>query len=144
MEARCAACHAIDRVDYARSTPLQSPINTFDQSSSIEGLAEEANGSGVHRSLPDAVFREGGNEDNRRAVTLRNQIILQLDPAHAGHLHVDNEARGVAHPGRLQELVGRRERVGGKPERSQQPCRRGADRGIIIDNRDHRDLLHAM
>src|SRR4030088_3289510 len=98
MEARCAACHAIDRVDYARSTPLQSPINTFDQSSSIEGLAEEANGSGVHRLLPDAVFREGSNEDDRRAVTLRNQVFLQLDPAHPGHLHVGNEARRIAQP----------------------------------------------
>jgi 56kDa selenium binding protein (SBP56) len=64
----------------------QSLLHTFKQSRFIEGLAQETDCPRVNRPLSNPVVRESGNEDDRYAVIVSNQIVLQLDAGHAGHL----------------------------------------------------------
>jgi hypothetical protein len=49
---------------------LQAVGEAFDQSGSSEGLAQEANGSGLQRSSADALIGEGRYENERRTITL--------------------------------------------------------------------------
>ena len=65
---------------------------------------------------------------------------LQLEAAHARHLHISDQARRIVHLRRLQELAGRRKRMSDVSKRSHEPVGRGADGRIIIDDRNHRNL----
>ena len=122
----------------------QSPFQTLEQSRFVKRLAQKTDCPGLHRSLSNPVLGEGSNENDRRSVVVSNQIFLQLDSGHAGHLHIRNDAGRFAQSGRGQECLCRSECVCRKSHRPQQPCRRGTHRNIIVDDRDYRDLCHAI
>src|SRR5262245_59333699 len=84
--------------------PYQRLLHTFEQLRFIERLAQKTDCSGLHRSLSSPVLWKGSNENDRRAVAVSNQVFLQLDAAHAGHLHIRNDARRFAQSGRGQEF----------------------------------------
>jgi hypothetical protein len=56
----------------------------------IERLAEEANGASLQYTVSDPLLRESRDEYERDAMTLLDQHALQVDTAHARHLHVYN------------------------------------------------------
>src|SRR5262249_46098222 len=121
----------------------QSPFQTLEQSRFVKRLAQKTDCPSLHRSLSNSVLWKGSNENDRRAVPVSNQVFLQLDAAHTRHLRIRNDAGRFAQSGRGQEFFCRSERVCGKSQRPQQPCRRGAHRSIIVDDRDYRGLCHA-
>jgi len=84
-------------------------MKSFDQAFLIEGLAQEAHRPRLHRSRARFLFRKSSNEDDRRTISVSDQMALQLDSAHTGHLHVGDHARRVINQVRLQKLLGRPE-----------------------------------
>ena len=123
--------------------PHERPLHTFEQLRFVERLAQETDCPALHGSLANALMREGSNENDWQAMIVSDQIFLQLDAAHAGHLYIRNDAGGFGQSGRGQEFLCRSERVYRKSHRPQQPCCRGTHRSIVIDDRDGRDLCHA-
>src|ERR1700730_15758258 len=107
----------------------QSLLHTFEQSGFIEGLAQETDRPRIHCSLSNPVMRKGSNKDDRHAVIVSNQMVLQLDAGHAGHLHVGNDAGRFAQLRRRQELLCRSERVYRKSHRLKKRCVGGTYRG---------------
>jgi hypothetical protein len=91
--------------------PHQSPFHTFEPPGIIERLAQETDCPGVHCLLSNLFLGERSNENHRRAVTPSNQALLQLDAAHAGHLHIRNEAGRVAQSRRSQKFLRRSKRI---------------------------------
>jgi hypothetical protein len=67
---------------------LQSGVEAFDQSFSVEGLGQETGRSRLHSLRARALDGEGRDENERHAVSLGQQVGLQLDPAHCRHLHI--------------------------------------------------------
>ena len=119
-------------VDGSAIVRFQRGIEACDQSGTVKRLAQEANCSGPHGLCLDALVREGRDENDRRAVSLGEQTALQLNAADAGHLHVGDHARRIAHLRRLQKVFGRRKRAGGESERSHEASRRHANGFIVI------------
>ena len=78
--------------------PPQRPLHAFEQSRLVERLAQKIDCSRLHRSLASPLLREGSNKNDRLAMIVSDQAFLQLEAAHAGHLHVGNDA------GRLAQL----------------------------------------
>jgi hypothetical protein len=116
--------------------PLQSDIDTFDQYCPIERLAQKADRSGFQRARPDALFREGRDENYRHGATFGDQVALQLDAGHAGHLNVSDHACRFIHVGRLQKPVGRRKGVSDVSERPHQAVGRNANGRVIVYDRN--------
>jgi hypothetical protein len=111
---------------------LHDCVEMPDQCPPVEWLAQEADRSGIQCLRPCALLGKGGNEDDRQATALRQQVTLQLDSAHPGHLHIRDHAERVIHLGRGEELLRRRKCVSDISERAHKPVRRDADRRIII------------
>jgi hypothetical protein len=123
--------------------PYQRLLHTFEQLRFIERLAQKTDCSGLHRSVSSPVLWKGSNENDRRAVAVSNQVVLQLHTVHTGHLHIRNDAGRFAQSGRGQEFFRRSKRVYRKSHQPQQPGCRGTHRSIVVDDRDYRDLCHA-
>ena len=66
----------------------------------VERLAQETDCPALHGSLANTLMREGSDENDRHAMIVSDQIFLQLDAAHAGHLHIGNDAGGFVQLGR--------------------------------------------
>jgi hypothetical protein len=92
----------------------QGPLNAFEQLPFVEGLGQKTDRPGPHRPLPNPILGKCGNENHRRGVALSNQLFLQLDAAHNGHLDVGNKTGRIAQSRRQQELSRRSKRVGRK------------------------------
>jgi hypothetical protein len=67
-------------------TPLESDTEAIDQSRSGERLRQEANCSRLHGSGTCGLVGEGGDEYERRAITLGAHHRQELQSAHARHL----------------------------------------------------------
>jgi hypothetical protein len=61
-----------------------------------EWLAKKTNRASGESPAARLGLREGGHKDNRQAATSSNQFALQFDAGHTRHLHVGNEAIGLA------------------------------------------------
>src|SRR3546814_2221659 len=70
----------------------------------------------------------------RDVAALAGQLRLQLQTAHARHLHVGVQAGGGIDQRRGEKGLGRGEAIGGKAERTHQTLGGGADRRILVDD----------
>src|SRR5260370_7199256 len=84
---------------------LQSLIETRNQAFLAERLAQEAECSRVQCPLANALLGIGGHEDHRRAMAIRCQMALQVDPAHARHLHIGNQTSAIAQTPAFHKLL---------------------------------------
>jgi hypothetical protein len=101
------------RISVLGSAVMHVPggLETLNKAVSVEGLGQIANRPGRKRLRANLLIREGGEKNERNAVTLSAEVVLQLDAAHTGHLDVRNDTREVVKAVRLQELFGGCERM---------------------------------
>jgi hypothetical protein len=78
---------------------IQSGFDAIYQDRPSEGLAKEANGSGLQRSGTDAFVGECRDKDERRVATLSTHMSQQFQTAHVWHLHIRNDARRLVQVG---------------------------------------------
>jgi len=71
---------------------LQSCREAINQTLVVEGLAQEANRSGLQHPRPDALFWMCRDADDRHVAALGDQTALQLNTAQTWHLHVRDQA----------------------------------------------------
>ena len=118
---------------------LQRGLEAIDQGRSGKGLAQEANGSGLHRPGANALLGKSGNEDERRTVTAAAHKGQQVQTAHDRHLYIRNDARRVMLLTRPQELFGRGEGMDDVPVRRQKIVRRGSNGLIIVNDGNYQE-----
>src|SRR5437899_11409890 len=75
-----------------------------------------------------------GDEDDRHVPMGLHQAALQLRPAHPRHADVEDQAVGLAHPIRAQELQGGGEEPHFELEGPEQGPEGVADRVIVVDD----------
>jgi hypothetical protein len=93
-------------------------LETGEQVSLVEWLGQETDRAGCHRLL--APVGMGRDQDDGDMLSGRGEMALKLDAAHAGHLHVEHQARRCARDVRAQEVLRGRERHSRQPHRSKQ------------------------
>jgi hypothetical protein len=79
---------------------LECLIKAFDQMFIVKRLAQKAERSGVQYSNADFFIGISGNESHRDAPAVRNQAILQVRSAHAGHVQIGDQT------GRVRNTIG--------------------------------------
>jgi hypothetical protein len=89
----------------------QGGLQTLNKPVSVEWLRQVAHCSGSDRLRAGPLVRECCEENKWSAVTPVTQGVLQLDAAHAGHLNVRHDTGEIIKEIRLQELLGRCERM---------------------------------
>jgi hypothetical protein len=91
----------------------------------------------------NGLFGKRGDKNDWDAASLCDQAILKIEAAQAGHLHIADEAGAVVHSWRTQEIFGGFKSEGDETERPHEALDGGADRRVIIDNRNDLRPRHA-
>jgi hypothetical protein len=117
---------------------FESRIEAFDQSVFVERLCQKADGAVMKRLLAVGLVGNGRNEDKRYLISLAAQVRLQFDAGHRRHADVGDHATGCVQLGRLQERRGGGKREDDISERSDEVVQAGANRCIIVNDRNHR------
>ena len=112
----------------------QRLVQALDQALVAERLGQETKGAGLQDSRTDFLVGEGGDKNDRRAMPLGKQAILQIRTVHAGHLDVGDQTSRVRGAIRPQILLGGTECFRRIPHRSNKPSRGLSNEPIIIDN----------
>lgn len=115
-------------------------LKAMDKAVAVTWLGQIAGRSGCKSLCTGFLIGKCCEEDEWKAGTLRSQMILQLDAAHARHLDIRNDAREVVKLVRLQERLGRCESMHDISERPHEAIGRDADGFIVINDRDERKL----
>jgi len=68
----------------------------------IAWLGQEADRTGLHGAHPHAFIRIGGEENNWEAMTLCDQLLLQVKAAQSRHMQIGDEARCSAERSELR------------------------------------------
>jgi len=111
---------------------VQGRIEALDQSAFVEGLCQKTDGAVVKRLPAGGLVGNRCDEYKRHLVSLAAQVRLQFDATHCGHTNVGDHATGFVQLSRLQEC---RDNV---PKRSDEVVQAGANRCIIVNDRNHR------
>jgi hypothetical protein len=114
--------------------PLHGPAKATDQGVLVEGLGQQANRAIPERACPDALFRNGRDENERHTVSLIPQKRLQFDPAHRGHPDIGNHAPRIVQLHRLQKGLRGGKNMNDISERPHEIVYRGADGCIVIND----------
>jgi hypothetical protein len=119
---------------------LYGGLETLNKAVSFEWLRQVANRAGCQRMGAGFLVRECGEENERNAVILATQVILQLDAAHARHLNVRHDTGEIIEPIGPQKLLGRRECMHDISKRPHEAIGRGAYGFFIVDDCDNWQL----
>jgi hypothetical protein len=109
-------------------------MQTADQSLAIEGLGKKTHCSRRQRFRAAVFLGKGGDEDDRHAFALGNQVPLEINPAHARHSHIGNQTGRVADARRPQELFGGCKCIGGETMQTKELGRRESNGFVIVNN----------
>jgi hypothetical protein len=131
---RCANSLFTVSLSISAAVPLECHVEALDKTLLLDGLGQVADCASPKRSRTDALIREGSDEDERQTAPLNKQVSLQLNAAHAGHVDVRNNTRGVAQVARPQEILGRGECMDGVPERPHEAISRGAHGRVVVND----------
>ena len=71
---------------------LESFIDTFDKTFVVKRLVQDSEGPTVQNPSADLFIEIGCHKNHRRAQTIGNQPILQVNSAHAWHLQIRDHA----------------------------------------------------
>jgi hypothetical protein len=108
------------------------------------GFVQKSHRTGGQRPRPRVVVSMRGDKNDRDPRVVRHQVTLKIQPAHAGHPHIENQARRLVQLTRIEELFGRREIREPISDGSQQVVEGIPQRVVIVDNRYERSSGHAV
>src|SRR5688572_29461222 len=124
----CAPMRIIRRAGYGaqraasgRGRPRRHPPHGLEDVKTGVSLTEIARRSQVLRLGPGPGIVEGRDVDDRRTVTLLQQLAVHLDTGHAAQLDIDEQAAEMGAQRVVQEALGRKVGDGLKARLPQQP-----------------------
>jgi hypothetical protein len=110
----------------------------------LERLAQETEGAGGFDLPAQPLLGKGGDEDHRDGTAACPQRTLQIDAAHAWHLHIRDEAVRPLDHGRGEEGLRRGEGLCVQPVGEDEVLRRDPDFQVVVDNRDRRHFPYFL
>lgn len=117
---------------------VQGRVQALDQGLFVERLCQKADRAVVKRLPAGGLIGNRGDEYKRYLVSLAAQTRLQFDTAHSRHTNVGDHATGFVQLSGLQECGGGAKCADNIPERSDEVVQAGANRCIIVNDRNHR------
>ena len=118
-----------------RLSGLESRTKAALQMLIIHGFAKVTNHPILQGAVSSDVIRIGSDENGRDHVARIDEMSVELNPAHARHLNVSDQARRFGDERRFQELGGRGKRLD-RVAQHRHELSHGLAKGLIIlDNR---------
>ena len=138
---RILAC-SLERGAVAR-VALEGPLDAIDEILIAEGLLQEVEGALLHGLDRHRDVTVAGDEDDRNDGATQVELLLQLEPAHAGHAHVEHQATRLARLVGLEELARRGEGARREADGFQQETQGVTHAFIVVHDEDRGcRLLH--
>jgi hypothetical protein len=122
---------------------FESCLNRIEQRLLPEGFVQKVHRAGFKGSHSRVVVCMGCDEDDWDSVIGRNQMTLKLEPIHARHPHIKNQARRIVQLIRLQERFRRRKTLHPKSHGPDQIVERIPKRIVIVYDRYEGSSGHA-
>jgi hypothetical protein len=69
-------------------------------------FVQKSHRAGFERPRPRVIVSMGGDENDRESRIGVHQVTLKIQPAHARHPHIENQAVRIVQPIRIQEFLG--------------------------------------
>ena len=113
---------------------VESCVNRRQQRVFAERFEQIFHCAAVKSPHPRLLIAMSGDEDNRDGRVTRCQLPLKVDPTHAWHAHIKNQAIRIVQFIRIQELASRRETVRAHSNGSQQVVKRVPEKIVVIYN----------
>src|SRR6476469_1275171 len=98
----------------------------------IYGLVEIADDPIAQGTVPDSLICVRGDEDRWDTMSGINQMSVELDPCHSGHLNVCDQASGLRQKRRCEETRRRRKCFDRVPQQTHELLHGFAKRLIIL------------
>jgi hypothetical protein len=108
----------------------------------INRLAEITNDSVAQGAGSLAVVGTASNEDCGNGVPHINEVSVELNAGHRGHMNVGDQACGFGETRRSEEIGCRREILDGIAQRRHEPPRGRAKELVIVNDRDEWRFRH--
>ncbi len=102
----------------------------------INGLAKVANDPIVQGAGPDVVIGVGRHEDRRNRIARIDEVSVELESGHRGHVDVGDQAGGFDKARGCEEIGRRRESLDAVTQRPHEPSHGLAKELIVFDDRD--------
>ena len=110
-------------------------MDRLEQRIGIDRFGEEGTRTTAHRGVAGGNARKGGDDDHRLGARSPRQFGLKLDPRHARHVQVGDDARDIIEPVRCQHVLRRGTADPGHPGRAQQAVAAAANARIVAYQR---------
>ena len=104
---------------------------------------QKAHRSAAQRVSTSTRIAASCDEDNRDPPIGCGQLMLQLEPVHPRHHHIEDQTRGLRQMSRLHELGCGRESLAREAHRSEQACQRDSNGLVVVHDRYERFGLAA-
>ena len=118
-------------------------MNVGEQIVSVTRLGEERYRSSLHCSIANLLVGKRGQQDSGDRVAQSDQSILQLQPIHPGHPHVQDYTSAIAQTVRREEFCPRCECEDCESERFHHASHRLSNRLVVIHDRNYSCVAHA-
>ena len=115
---------------------MESRTKTPHEMLLINGLAKVANDSIVQSAGPDVVVWVGRHEDRRNRISRIDEVSVEFDSGHRGHMDVGDYAGGFDKTRGCEEIGRGRKSLDAIAERPHEPSHRLAKELIILDDRN--------
>jgi hypothetical protein len=102
----------------------------------INGLAKVANDPIVESASPDVVIGVGRHEDRRNCIPLSDEVSVELESGHCGHMDVGDQTGGFDKARGCEEIGRRWESLDAVAQRPHEPSHGLAKKLIVFDDRD--------
>ena len=128
---------------------LESHLDGCEQGARFTGLRQVADNAIAQRANSIAVVGKSRNQDGWNRMTHLQKTVMQLEPGHAGHMDISDQAAGSADIGLRQEFGRGSESDNGVPPGFHEAGQSLTNIRIVVDNRDQglctqSDLLPAL
>ena len=115
---------------------LESRLDGCEQGARFTGLRQVADNAIAQRANSITVVGKSRDQDGRNVVTHLKKMVIQLEPGHAGHMDIRDQAAGSAEIGLRQEFGRGSESSNGVASGPHEADQSLTHIFIVLDNRD--------
>lgn len=122
---------------------IEGLLHAVEQQLFVVGFLDEIHRTGLEGAHHDGHVGMAADEDHRQVDAARQQFVLHVQPAHAGHPHVEQDAGMAAALAGIEEVPALGEGPCLEADRFQQPDRRFEHALVVVDHVDQRFVRHS-
>jgi hypothetical protein len=115
---------------------MERRVKTAHEMILIQRFAKVTNDPLLQSASPDVVIGVSRHEDRRNGIARIDEMSVELESGHRGHMDVGDQAGGFDKPRGCEEIGRRRESLDAVTQRPHEPSHRLTKELIVFNDRD--------